>query len=128
MPTDRLHLVMPARACFLGPLRGATATAAAEWGCSHERLDDVRLAIGELAAAVVGAARADSTLHVEVEVGSQGLTAHGWALASEQDATLTELARLLLATVAPQHHRVGCRGDAVLFDLVMDLGVRPSAP
>lgn len=117
---DAVHLAVPARASFLRLLRVTAATAAAEHGCCYDHLDDVRLAIGELAAAVMDAARRDATLHVDLELTADGLAAHGRVLARDGSASLTDVGRLLLGTVADEHW-VGREGDEVVFDLRMGL-------
>lgn len=112
---------VPADARFLQVLRVAAAAACAEALGDYQRVDDLRLAIDELAAAAITSADDDGRLHVEVWTTGDAVHVHGRVPADGRDPALGEIGTMLLSSVSRQH-RIARVGDDVVFELVVALG------
>lgn len=113
-----IHVDVPAEEGFLRLLRMTTASAVADHVGTLPRLDDVRLAVGELAAGVVAVAEADRMLHMDIRVTHDQLVVHGRVAGSTGSPGLSEVGELLVATVSSDH-TLGRDGDDLVFDLGM---------
>lgn len=118
-----MRIDVPAHARFLHVLRVAAASASIEVLDDFRAVDDLRLAIDELAAAALETAHADARL--EVELWAEGRTLHvrGRVAADGQAPSLSDIGRLLVASVT-RSHRLEREGEAVVFELAVGPGTR----
>lgn len=119
--TGTVRVVVPADASALRLLRTTTAAAAADHAHSVEQLDDVRLAVGELAAELVRAAAPGRRLTVDIDVTPGRVAVRGRAPGDGRTPALSPVGRTLLSAISRDHglHR---DGDDLVFTLVVDLG------
>lgn len=125
-PSSVVGLTVPADVRFLQVLRVSVATAALELEPTLERLDDLRLAIDELAASVIEAVAPDRRLQVRLALAPTGVRVRGSVEADGALPTLSEVGVMLLSSVC-RDHRLEREGSAVVFEFTMDVGGRGAA-
>lgn len=104
MTADVLRLSVPARSRYLSTVRLAAAAAGAEAGLAVDALDDVRLAVSELAGALVeGADDPGVTLSLEFEVADARLAVRGELSGPLPPEPLDDLTRRIVAAVTDEH-------------------------
>ena len=118
--TTTIRLEVPARAAFLRLLRLTAAAAVADAAIPLERVDDVRLAVDELAASVIAATPPGETLRVDIEARPGELSVEGRVRAGPRAPALSTVGRQLLATTCREHQLGRDRGDLV-FRVAVDL-------
>lgn len=119
---DLIHLDVPASPRSLAVLRTATAAAGVSLreDLTVDVVDDLRLAIDELAAAAVEGAAAGARLDVSIRLEDDFLTVRGRRTASGpmgDSTTLTDVSSLLLASVCRRYEVAPDGSFAVEFDL-----------
>ena len=119
-------LDVPADVRFLQVLRVSVATAALELEPTLERLDDLRLAVDELAASVIEAAPPDRRLQVRLGLSSTGVRVRGSVAADGALPALSEVGVLLLSSVC-RDHRLEREGSDLVFEFTMEVGGRRAA-
>ena len=119
-----IRLAVPADEPYLRVLRVAAATAVAD-RTDMARLDDVRLAIDELAATVIDAAPPGELLHVDLQVGPRTLSGRGHVRADRGDPTLSRVGELVVGAIC-RTYDVWCEHDALAFSFTMDLAPPPA--
>ena len=124
--TATIRLAVPADEPWLRVLRVAAATAVAD-RTDMARLDDVRLAIDELAAAVIDAAPPGELLHVDLQVGPRTLSGRGHVRADGGDPMLSRVGELVVGTIC-RTYEVRYEGNAAAFSFTMELAPPPPAP
>lgn len=102
-------------------LRVSAAAASAEVLDDYRRLDDLRLAIDELAVAVIRAAPPGERLHVMVRAEADGVHLEGRVRADGDVPALSDVGEMLVATVSRSHH-LGRDGADLVFELVIEPG------
>lgn len=115
---DRVHLDVPADTRFLQVLRVAAATASIEVLHDFRAVDDLRLAVDELAAAAIAAAHPDARLAVELWAANATLRVRGRVRADGEAPELSDIGQLLVAS-ATRSYRLARDGDDVVFELVV---------
>lgn len=118
---DVVHLDVPADVRYLRLLRVSAAAASAEMVLDLQRLDDLRLAIDELAAAVIATARPGSRLRVSIRAAPRTVVLQGRTSVDGALPALSDVGEMLVATVC-RSHGIRREGDEVVFDLEMDTG------
>ena len=116
-----VRVVVPADASALSLLRTTAAAAAANHARTLEQLDDVRLAVGELAAELVRSAVPGRRLTVDIDVAPGHVAVRGRARGNGRTPALSSVGRMLVSSVSHDHslHR---DGDDLVFTLVVDVG------
>lgn len=114
-----IQVAVPADQPFLRVLRVAAATAVAD-RTDMQGLDNVRLAIDELAAGVIEVAPPGGLLHVDMDVGPGSLSVQGRARADGRTPTLSEIGELLVQSIC-RAYEVRRVGDDLVFSFTMDL-------
>jgi hypothetical protein len=99
-------VTIPARSSFIGLARVTATSMGAELDLDVDALDDLRLALNELVAALIEVADEDATIAVEYTLADDGLTVSG-RLSAGQGATLDELSRQILGVVTDSYHLDG---------------------
>ena len=122
--TATIQLAVPADEPFLRVLRVTAATAVAD-RTDMAGLDDVRLAIDELAAGVIQAAPPGEVLHVDMHVGPRDLSVRGQVHADGHTPTLSDVGELLVQTIC-RAYEIRRTDDGLVFSFTMDLA--PTAP
>jgi serine/threonine-protein kinase RsbW len=74
LDTDEIRLTVPAEPAYARVARVAGAGLAARLGYSYDEVEEVRLAVGEAWALVLGAEPADGTVELRFRVGQRSLT------------------------------------------------------
>ena len=120
-PSSVVRLDVPADVRFLQMLRVSVATAALELEPTLERLDDLRLAVDELAASVIEAARPDGRLRVQLGLSSTGVRVRGTVEADAAVPTLSDVGVTLLSSVC-RDHRLERDGSDLVFEFTMEVG------
>ena len=100
--TRQIVLQLPADHGLLRVARVAVASAAAELPFTLEEVEDLRIAVDELAAVVIEGAAPDAVLTITMEVGAAEVAVSGRVAGGPVD-DLHPVARDLLAMVAPGH-------------------------
>lgn len=111
---------VPAEVRFLHLLRVSVATAAMELEPGMERLDDLRLAVDELATAVIRGAPAHARLAITVELEPRLVAVRGRCPAQGETPTLSEVGGMLLSTVCCEH-RLDREGAEFVFSMSMTM-------
>ena len=118
---DLIHLDVPAEPRSLAVLRTATAAAGVSMrdDLTIDVLDDMRLAIDELAALTMEGAPAGARLDVFIGLGDDVLTVRGRRSASTpgHDPALTDVSTLLLDSVCRRYEVAADGAFACEFDL-----------
>ena len=120
-PSSVVELDVPADVRFLQVLRVSVATAALELEPTLERLDDLRLAVDELAASVIEAAPDAGRLRVRLGLSATGVHVRGSIEADAAVPTLSEVGVMLLSSVC-RDHRLEREGSDLVFDFTMAVG------
>ncbi len=120
MAASTIRLEVPARPAFLGLLR-VTAAAAIADAAAFPDLDDVRLAIDELAAGAIADAPPDEVLRVDIDVRPGELVVRGRLRAGARTPSLSTIGRQLVSTVCADH-TLGRDRDDIVFDFTMAVG------
>lgn len=110
---------VPARPDFLGIVRVSTAAAVADMVDDLDTLEDVRLAVDELAAAVIDVACPDARLHLDLRRQGQGVMVTG-DVDCTRAPTISDVGERLLA-VTCRHHDVRHQAGRAVF--TAELGV-----
>lgn len=120
-----VRLDVPASPEFLGVVRVSTAAAVADMVDDLDSLEDVRLAVDELAAGVVGVARPGARLHVDVRRQGRCVTVTGDVDCTRAPA-ISDVGELLLAVTCRHHHVRQQAGRAVFAAELAVAGDPPS--
>ena len=113
-----MHLDVPADTRFLHVLRVAAATASIEVLHDFRAVDDLRLAIDELAAAAIATAGPDARLAVELWAANATLHVRGRVRADGETPALSDIGQLLVTSVT-RSYRLAREGDEIVFELVV---------
>ncbi len=116
---------VPADPRFLRVLRVAAAAAGLDVLGDLQRIDDLRLAVDELAAAAIATADASARLQVEIWTSGTSIRVQGRVRGDGDDPVLTDIGRLLVDSVASTH-RLAREDAQIVFELAVDAG-RPPA-
>lgn len=111
---------VPASRDYLGVVRASTAAAVADMVDDLDSLEDVRLAVDEVVAAVIEVARPASRLHVDVQRQGRCVTVTGDVDCTHTPA-ISDVGELLLA-VTCRHHDVRQQAGRAVF--TVELAVR----
>ena len=84
-----------------------------------QRVDDLRLAVDELAAAAIAASPPGARLHVEIRASKASIGVRGRVQADGAAPTLSRVGRMLVTSIGRAHHRELEDGE-IVFDLVVD--------
>lgn len=121
-PTARVALGVPADPRFLHVLRVAAAAASFEVVDDFERIDDLRLAVDELAAAAIGSAVPGARIELEIWARDDAVRVRGRVVAHDDAApALSDIGELLVASVC-RSHRLDREDGDVVFELVIGAG------
>jgi len=96
-------VTIPARSNFLGLARVTATSLGAELDLDVDELDDLRLALNELVAALIEVAEDGATIAVEYRLADDGLDVTG-RLSNGDGATLDELSQQILGVVTDAYH------------------------
>lgn len=121
-----VRVEVPARPQYLRLLRVTAAAAAADEAdeaVGYQRLDDVRLAIDELAAGAIAVAPPDEVLRVDISMQAGRLEVRGRLRGGDRAPALSIPGRHLMATVCPEHD-LGIDHGEVVFGFVVQVGGR----
>jgi hypothetical protein len=99
-------VTIPARSSFIGLARVTAASLGAELDLDIDQLDDLRLALNELVAALIEVAEDDATIAVEYTLADDELSVSG-RLSAGDGATLDDLSRQILGVVTDAYHLDG---------------------
>jgi hypothetical protein len=99
-------VTIPARSSFVGLARVTATSLGAELDLDVDELDDLRLALNELVAALIEVADEGATIAVEYSLGDDELSVSG-RLSAGEGATLDELSRQILGVVTDSYHLDG---------------------
>ena len=117
MPTHRpVVLQLPADPSLLRVARVTVASAAAELPFTLEDVEDLRVAVDELAAAVIEGCDPTATLSLEIVVDGDAVSVSGRVAGVGELPELHPVAADLLAMLAPGHE-LGLDGDDRTFRL-----------
>ena len=100
---NTLYLEVPTDHAYLRVLRVTAAAAASRVVDDLDRLDDLRLAVDELAVAVIDASPASARLQVTIEIDDHGVTIRGRAESDRAVPALSEVGTMLVAAVSEDH-------------------------
>ena len=114
--TDVVRLDVPADVRFLRLLRVSVATSLLEHEPTLEHLDDVRLAVDELAVSVIQAAPEGERLRVLIEPSAAGVVVRGRVAADGEPPVVSEVGELLLGATCRQY-RLEREGPDLVFEL-----------
>lgn len=105
MPTDHRHveLTLPADPRLLRVARVAAASMAAELPFTLQDVEDLRIAVDELAAVVIDGCTPDESLHLRFEIIGDELVVHGRVPGAGAAPELHAVAADLLGLVATGH-------------------------
>jgi hypothetical protein len=99
-------VTIPARSNFVGLARVAATSLGAELDLDVDELDDLRLALNELVAALIEVAADGATIAVEYTLGDEELSVSG-QLSAGEGASLDELSQQILGVVTDSYHLDG---------------------
>lgn len=119
-PSSVVHFDMPSEVRYLHLLRVSVATTAMELEPSMERLDDLRLAVDELATSVIRAACRGARLAVAVELQGQTVRVRGRVAADQDDPVVSEVGSMLLSRLC-RDHRLDRQGRDHVFEMTMEM-------
>lgn len=126
MPTHRpVVLQLPADPSLLRVARVTVASAAAELPFTLEDVEDLRVAVDELAAAVIEGCDPTATLSLEIVVDGDAVSVSGRVAGVGELPELHPVAADLLAMLAPGHE-LGLDGDDRTFRLTKQARVPAS--
>lgn len=117
--SNAIELDVPADDRYLQVLRVTAAAVAAGLFDEMDRLDDVRLAIDELAVAVIRAAEPGERLHIVLRPAPDHLVVSGRVPADGEAPHLSSVGQTLLATICDGYRLAREDGDLV-FELVVN--------
>ena len=116
---EYVDLDVPADVRFLQLLRVSVATAAFDLDPTLEHLDDLRLAVDELAVSVIERARPGGRLDLRITLTDRHVRVEGTAPADGSgEPTLSDVGTMLLAALGCDH-RLAREGSSLAFDLTM---------
>lgn len=116
--SNAIELDVPADDRYLQVLRVTAAAVAAGLFDEIDRLDDVRLAIDELAVAVIRAADPGERLHVVLQAADDRLVVSGRVAADDEVPRLSPVGQTLLATICDTYRLAREDGD-LLFEMAI---------
>jgi serine/threonine-protein kinase RsbW len=121
----RVQLVIPATSRYLRLARLTAAGLAGDLGCSVEAIDDLRIAVDELCAAVIDGMTPDSELELIYREQDDALVVEGRCRTRSSEAPeLHSVARELLNMLADEYS-VGAAGGHRTFRLLKRVGAPP---
>lgn len=109
-----LYLEVPTDHAYLRVLRVTAAAAASHVIDDLDRLDDLRLAVDELAVAVIDASPTSARLQVTIAIDDHGVTIRGQAESDRAIPTLSDVGTMLVASVS-EDHAVDRDGEHLYF-------------
>lgn len=121
MPDHRptvLRIDVPAEDRFLQFLRVSAAAACTDVIDDLDHLDDVRLAVDELAVGVIRAAQPGRRLLVTIDTSAAALTITGRVEADGETPELSDVGAMLVSSIC-QSYRLAREGDELVFELVV---------
>lgn len=114
-----MRLDLPADTSFLHVLRVSAVAAFDHVITDVRRLDDLRLAVDELAVASVAAAPPNSRLTVEMWSEPGAIRLVGRVPADGEVPALSTVGAMLVSTIS-RSHQLAREDDELVFELVMD--------
>lgn len=117
-PPSVIRLDVPAEDRYLQFLRVSSAAACTDVIDDIDRLDDVRLAVDELAVSVIRAAPAGQRLRVTIESSPGGLTISGRVVGAGRPPTLSDVGEMLVTSIC-RSYRLDMEDDELVFELVV---------
>ncbi len=112
---------VPADPRFLQVLRVASAAAGVDVLGDLQRVDDLRLAVDELAAAAIASADASARLQVEIWTSGTSIRVQGRVRGDGDAPVLSDIGRMLVDSVA-RSHRLAREHAEIVFELALDAG------
>lgn len=116
-PSSVVRVDVPADDQFLQFLRVSAAAACADVIEDLDRLDDVRLAVDELAVGVIRAAPPGRRLLVTIETSPAALTITGRVAADDRAPWLSDVGAMLVSSIS-KSYRLAREDDELVFELV----------
>lgn len=121
---ETIKVSIPASPEYVQVVRLIAAGLASRLGFTLDEIDDLKIAVDELAAYLTGTRGRDGSLDIEFGVAGERITIEGIAHVTPSDAVRTELSdfsRMILETVADEAS-FGRDGEAATFHLVKSRG------
>lgn len=110
-------LTIPGHPAYLRLARLTAADTGARAGLSVDDLEDLRIAVDELAYALIGEKRSGAPLTLRCLAASGVVEIEGECAAEGGTTELTDLARTIVSAIA-DNYTLGCDGDTRRFRLV----------
>lgn len=117
-PSTVIRVDVPAEGQSLQFLRVAAAAACADVIDDLDRLDDVRLAVDELAVGVIRAAPPGRRLQVTIETSPGTLAIRGRVEADGEVPQLSDVGAMLVSSIC-RSYRLTREADELVFELVV---------
>ncbi len=114
---DSVSLTVPGRSEYLRLVRLAAADSGARADLSIEEVEDLRIAVDELAYALIGDDHVDATLSLQYVVSPGVVEVEGSCLGPGGEAAVSELSRSIIKAVADDYE-ISTDGDVRQFRLV----------
>lgn len=109
---------VPADEQFLQFLRVSAAAACRDLVDDLDQLDDIRLAVDELAVGVIRVAPPGQRLLVTIETAPTALTITGRVAADGEPPVLSDVGAMLVSSIS-QSYRLAREDDELVFELVL---------
>lgn len=124
-PPHVVRVDVPADDQFLQFLRVSAAAACTDVIEDLDQLDDIRLAVDELAVGVIRAAPPDQRLLMTIATSPAALTITGRVSGGDQVPELSDVGAMLVSSIG-ESYRLDLEDDELVFELV--LGHLPAQP
>lgn len=117
-PSSVVRVDVPADEQFLQFLRVSAAAACTDLVDDLDQLDDIRLAVDELAVGVIRAAPPDQRLLVTIQTTPTALTITGRVEADGGSPALSDVGEMLVSS-SSRSYRLAREDDELVFELVL---------
>lgn len=118
LPASVVRVDVPADEQFLQFLRVSAAAACTDVIDDLDRLDDIRLAVDELAVSVIRSAPTGGRLVVTIEATPASVTIRGSAPSDGGTPRLSDVGAMLVSSIG-ESYRLARDGDELAFELVL---------
>lgn len=117
-PSSVVRVDVPADEQFLQFLRVSAAAACTDLVHDLDQLDDIRLAVDELAVGLIRAAPPGQRLLVTIETAPTALTITGRVAANGASPVLSDVGTMLVSSIS-RSYRLAREDDDLMFELVL---------